>query len=222
VLWQITEALVRLVAPILSFTADEIWEHLPTVEGREKSVHLALFPKPEEIFSGDYIALLDEWKKLFEIREAVLRKLELKRQNKEIGKGLEAAIEIEASGEALSLLQRYNSILKEFMNVSDVTVNDCAVALVNAVKKMNAPLPDEEYEEVMKEVAAAKNSPNEVILSSLAGHIEIRAIPATGHKCARCWNFMPTVSNYGIWENVCPRCQSALEEMGIARPEAAE
>ena len=51
VLWQITEALVRLTAPILTFTADEIWEHLPAVEGREASVHLALFPKPEEIFS---------------------------------------------------------------------------------------------------------------------------------------------------------------------------
>ena len=48
VLWQITEALVRLVAPILSFTADEVWEYLPAVEGREASVHLALFPKPEE------------------------------------------------------------------------------------------------------------------------------------------------------------------------------
>ncbi len=51
VLWKITEALVRLVAPILSFTADEVWEYLPKVEGREASVHLALFPKPEEIFS---------------------------------------------------------------------------------------------------------------------------------------------------------------------------
>src|SRR5208337_3079064 len=46
VLWHITEALTRLVAPILSFTADEVWEYLPAVEGREASVHLALFPKP--------------------------------------------------------------------------------------------------------------------------------------------------------------------------------
>ena len=44
VLWQITEALTRLVAPILSFTADEVWEYLPAVEGREASVHLAQFP----------------------------------------------------------------------------------------------------------------------------------------------------------------------------------
>ncbi len=46
VLWQITEALVRLVAPILSFTADEVWDYLPEVEGREASVHLAQFPTP--------------------------------------------------------------------------------------------------------------------------------------------------------------------------------
>ena len=60
VLWQITEALVRLTAPILTFTADEIWEHLPAVEGREASVHLALFPKPEEIFSEDPALVLAE------------------------------------------------------------------------------------------------------------------------------------------------------------------
>ena len=66
VLWQITEALVRLVAPILSFTADEVWEHLPAVEGREASVHLALFPKPEEIFSEDPAQLLEEWKRLLQ------------------------------------------------------------------------------------------------------------------------------------------------------------
>ena len=53
---------------------------------------------------------------------------------------------------------------------------------------------------------------------------EFSVHPASGAKCARCWNFMPEVSNYGIWENVCTRCQSALKEMGIAppQPEAAE
>jgi isoleucyl-tRNA synthetase len=43
---------------------------------------------------------------------------------------------------------------------------------------------------------------------------------ATGTKCARCWNFMPEVSNYGIWQNVCTRCQDALREMKIAPPVA--
>jgi ribosomal protein L37AE/L43A len=52
--------------------------------------------------------------------------------------------------------------------------------------------------------------------------IEAYVLPATGHKCARCWNFMPNVSAYGIWQNVCTRCQSALKEMGITPPQPTE
>jgi isoleucyl-tRNA synthetase len=197
VLWQITEALVRLVAPIMSFTADEVWEYLPKVAGREPSVHLALFPKPQEIYSGDASAQIDEWKKLFEIRDAALRVLEQERQAKRIGKGLEADVLIEASGEALSLLQRHESGLKEVLNVSAVRVRKYV---------FTDPFPQaREFE---------------VLLSSLAGHVEIRALPAAGYKCARCWNFMPEVSNYGIWQNVCTRCHNALHEMGIDPPEA--
>src|SRR4029077_7277424 len=47
--WRIAEALVRLVAPIMSFTADEIWSFLPAGTGRQESVHLAHFPKAEDI-----------------------------------------------------------------------------------------------------------------------------------------------------------------------------
>ncbi|MGA2168856.1 MAG: isoleucine--tRNA ligase [Terracidiphilus sp.] len=199
-LWQITEALVRLVAPILSFTADEVWEYLPAVEGREASVHLALFPKPEDVYSGDAVALIDEWKKLFEIRDAALRKLEQARQAKRIGnKSIEADVLIEASGEALSLLQRYSpSDRKEIFNVSAVRVKEY------------------EYTDTIPQ---ARES--EVILPSLGGHVEIRAVPAAGHKCARCWNFMPEVSKYGIWQNVCTRCQEALTEMKIDPPTEA-
>ena len=179
VLWRITEILTRLVAPILSFTADEVWECLPAVEGREASVHLALFPKPEEIFSEDPDSLLEEWRQLFEVRDQALRILEEARQAKQIGKGLEAELEISASGEQLALLQRHAAGLKEIVNVSGVTVI--------------------EGRELM-----------------------VTALPASGTKCARCWNFMPEVSNYGIWQNVCTRCQSALTEMGIAPPQPTE
>jgi isoleucyl-tRNA synthetase len=50
----------------------------------------------------------------------------------------------------------------------------------------------------------------------------IAALAATGAKCARCWNFMPEVADYGIWQNVCTRCHGALAEMGIAPPETRE
>ena len=51
------------------------------------------------------------------------------------------------------------------------------------------------------------------------GGYGVTALPARGHKCARCWNFMPEVANYGIWENVCTRCHQALNEMNIAPPQ---
>jgi isoleucyl-tRNA synthetase len=179
VLWQITEALVRLIAPILSFTADEIWEYLPHVEGRETSVHLALFPKPQEIFSQDPTALLDEWKQIFYVRDLALQELEGARQAKHIGKGLEAELEIAASGELLALLRRHADGLKEIVNVSRVTVVE-------------------------------------------GGELQVTALPATGTKCARCWNFMPVVADYGIWKNVCTRCHSALTEMHIEPPQSTE
>ena len=176
VLWKITEALVRLVAPILSFTADEVWEYLPSVAGRAASVHLALFPTPEEVFSQDPSAQLEEWKRVFEVRDAALRTLEEERQAKRIGKGLEAELEIAAAGEQLALLQKHAAGLKEILNVSRVTV-------------LEGP------------------------------ELRVRALPASGHKCARCWNYMPEVANYGIWENVCTRCHTALHEMNIAPPQ---
>jgi len=52
--------------------------------------------------------------------------------------------------------------------------------------------------------------------------LAVKALPASGSKCARCWNFMPHVSNYGTWENVCDRCQGALKEMNIAPPQPTE
>ncbi len=186
VLWLITEALVRLVAPILSFTADEVWEYLPAVEGREASVHLALFPRPEDVFSESPASLLDEWKQIFAVRDEALRVLEEARQGKRIGKGLEAEIQIFASGDLLKLLQRHAAGLKEIINVSAVSV---------------VPARDRQD-----------------------GSVAAIALPASGTKCARCWNFMPEVSAYGIWQNVCTRCHEALNTMGIEPPkqEAAQ
>jgi isoleucyl-tRNA synthetase len=60
-----------------------------------------------------------------------------------------------------------------------------------------------------------------VVQGSLENVLEVTVKPASGHKCARCWNFMPHVSNYGVWENVCDRCQGALNEMGIQPPQPA-
>jgi len=123
VLWQITEALVRLVAPILSFTADEVWEHLPVVEGRVASVHLAQFPAPAEIFSEDSTQLLVTWKRLLAIRDEVLSAIEIERKQGNIGKGSEAHIQIQAMSTELHFLEQFSKeTLEEILNVSVVEV----------------------------------------------------------------------------------------------------
>ncbi|MBW4027337.1 MAG: isoleucine--tRNA ligase [Acidobacteria bacterium] len=116
-LWKITEALVRLVAPILSFTADEVWGYLPAVAGRESSVHIALFPKPEELAPKDTTA---DWQRLLVIRDEALKSLEEARKDKRIGKALEAKVRISAESDALALLTKYEGALKELLNVSQV------------------------------------------------------------------------------------------------------
>jgi isoleucyl-tRNA synthetase len=199
VLWRITETLTRLVAPVLSFTADEVWEHLPAVEGREASVHLAQFPKPEEIFSENPAPILDEWKKLFEFRDSVLKLLENERQNQVIGKGLEAEIQIWTRGNLYDLLTKYGEVsLKEILNVSQVILNH------------------------EKDIPRLVSESNISVTGMVTGKAIVKTPRATGHKCARCWNFMPEVSNYGIWQNVCTRCQDALTEMKIEPPQTTE
>ncbi|MGA9427324.1 MAG: isoleucine--tRNA ligase [Terracidiphilus sp.] len=196
VLWKVAEALVRLTAPILTFTADEVWEYLPVVEGREKSVHLALFPKPEEVF-GEYPAeLLNEWKIAFVIRDEVLKGLEDARQKKEIGKGLEADVAVMAGTKLYDHLIRYKDSLKELFNVSAVQLTRLDTEPLLAADSQD--------------------------LQPLDMRFTIKVSSASGTKCARCWNFMPHVSNYGIWANVCDRCQDALREMHIDPPQAED
>jgi isoleucyl-tRNA synthetase len=188
VLWRITEALVRLLAPILTFTCDEVWEYLPAVEGRAASVHLALFPKPVEVFGEHPAKLLDEWKRLFAVRDEVFTEIEAERKAGNIGKGLDAKVEIIAGADDASLLNSLSAdTLAEFFNVSMVEVHSAAAGEGSAATKLRA-------------IAAA----------------------APGTKCNRCWRYTQDTAVYGMWQNVCGRCRSALDEMGIKPPQAED
>ncbi len=120
-LHRIAGALARMLAPILAFTADEIWENLPASDDqlRAASVHLGMFPEPEQRVDE---ALRSDWEQLFEIREDVLRALEESRIAKHIGSSLEARVEIAASGDALELLERHGADLRYLFIVSQTAV----------------------------------------------------------------------------------------------------
>lgn len=139
-LWRIAEALTRLIAPILSFTAEEVWQYLPKMEDRVSSVHLALFPAMQEIVPGTVSGIEADWERLLAIRSIVMVELEALRLSKAIGKSLEASIQImaqEGSADAI-LLVKYEEALPEFFNVSQASVqvvgatNEDKVILIRA------------------------------------------------------------------------------------------
>jgi isoleucyl-tRNA synthetase len=122
VLWMIAEALVRLVAPLLSFTADEIWLYMPKMSNRLPSVHLELFPKPTSLAAKIDAEFMSDWATLLLVRDEALKSLEEARKAKQIGKALDARLVLEVPQTMDSLLERYRGGLKELLNVSQVEV----------------------------------------------------------------------------------------------------
>jgi isoleucyl-tRNA synthetase len=107
------------LAPILVFTADEIWENLPGRSESQPSVHLVEFPAVTESLQPD---LATDWERLFAIRDEVLRALEEARVAKQIGSSLEAKVTLAASAEALELLRKYSDQLRYLFIVSQVEI----------------------------------------------------------------------------------------------------
>jgi isoleucyl-tRNA synthetase len=118
--YLMADGLTRLLAPILSFTADELWRHLRATPGREESVHMALFPAIEKLDALADPALVERWNTLLALRERVLAEIEPRRKNKEIGSSLQAKVIISASPAELELLQRYAKQLPMLFIVSEV------------------------------------------------------------------------------------------------------
>ena len=117
-MYVMAEGLARLMAPILPFTADELWRFVPGA--REESVHLALFPAEAELSAAPDGELLERWTKLLAIREEVLAEIEPLRKNKQIGSSLQAKVVLSATLAELALLERYAKDLPMLFIVSDV------------------------------------------------------------------------------------------------------
>ncbi|MCB2183844.1 MAG: isoleucine--tRNA ligase [Desulfobulbaceae bacterium] len=97
VLYEILDGLIRLMSPVLSFTAPEVWKNLPDAPGREESVFMASFPalKDENLDEE----LNQVWERLGDVRAEITKVLEKARQEKVIGHSLEAEVWICATGE---------------------------------------------------------------------------------------------------------------------------
>jgi len=117
-MYLMADGVTRLLAPILSFTADEVWRFL--AGAREPSVHIALFPRAEALEQLIDRDLLARWGKLTALRERVLAEIEPLRKDKHIGSSLQARVLLSATPRTLAFLEAYTRDLPMLFIVSDV------------------------------------------------------------------------------------------------------
>ncbi|MDD5169773.1 MAG: class I tRNA ligase family protein, partial [Syntrophales bacterium] len=86
----ILDTMVRLLAPILTFTAEEIWGAMPAYEGKEISIHLTQFPEVKTEYIDE--SLGERWRTMIAVRSEIAKSIETARKNKEIGHSLDAAV----------------------------------------------------------------------------------------------------------------------------------
>ena len=136
-LHTIGHAACRIMAPILPFTAEEIWSHLPRLANDKDSVHLELLPRASELPAAD-ASFRKEWSELLRLREDVTAALEIVRVAERIGSSLEAAVLLRSGPETLPLLEKHRADLPALFIVSRVDLAPRAEAGI-AVEVSPAP-----------------------------------------------------------------------------------
>ncbi len=121
-LYKILDAIARLMATILSYTAEEVWEHLPGAKERAESAHLTLFPDVDAQYLDEKLS--ERFDRLLQVRGEVSKALEIARQDKLIGNSLEAKVAIHAPEGIRGFLQENAGLLKDFFIVSQVEMKD--------------------------------------------------------------------------------------------------
>ena len=184
VLAEILSTLTRLMAPVLSFTAEEVWGHLAQ-ESRKASVNgvgtesvfLASFP----VVNEEYVDqdLEEKWKRLLVIRDDVNKALELKRAEKFIGNSLEAKVRLYLPDKERRLLAEYVDFLPSFFLVSGV------------------------------EIESEKSSG--YYESTVIEGLHVMVERAAGSKCNRCWNWSVKVGTFEDEPDLCDRCYRVIK-----------
>lgn len=120
-MYIVLSMMTRTIAPILSFTADEIWKAMPHLDSDDaRNVMLNSMPTSDDSLSFPEIE--EKFERLFELRDTVMKALELARNDKKIGKSLDAKLTIFADGDTAEYLSGFGDDLKNIFIVSAVLV----------------------------------------------------------------------------------------------------
>jgi isoleucyl-tRNA synthetase len=190
--WKITSALVRLIAPILVFTSEEIWKYLPKAQGDPDSVHMSLFDEPASLTTGLDNEKRVAWERLLGIRSEVLSVLETAREQKLISSSLEAKVVLVPKTdlgdiqrqELFDFLRSYRPYLPGLFIVSQVEISTGIIELPGSTSEAGA-----------------------------RSDLIVVVHRADGAKCERCWNYSTHVGENPRYPTVCERCSEALAEI---------
>ena len=141
VLTEVLKVLVRIISPVLSFTADEIWERIPEALKEEESVHLSKWIEANPEYLNEELA--KKWDKIARLRREVNKKLEAERQTGLIGHSLDARVLLNIANDEYSFIKDYTE-----NEVSDLFI-------VSQVKFVNDNLAESEIEGISISVEKA-------------------------------------------------------------------
>lgn len=115
-LYQIADNLARLMAPIMVFTAEEIWKYLPSDQDKE-SIHLSSLPEVDEQLRD--AALAEQWQAIKLVRSEVTKTMETARSEKVIGHSLDASVVVGLDDDLFTLVAPYQDDLRSIFIVSE-------------------------------------------------------------------------------------------------------
>jgi isoleucyl-tRNA synthetase len=191
VLYEILDGLLRLMNPVLSFTATEAWESLHGHDDKTpltESIFFADFPaKSEQVIDTGLEA---RWSKLLKIRSEITKALELARREKVIGHPLEAEVLLSVEGELADFARKEWQTIKEICIVSELS-------------------------ELSAEAAAGSG----VVVSDELPGLKVVVKAAPGEKCERCWIRSTTVGDNSNHPVICHRCATVVEGMDLPTEE---
>ena len=120
-MYIILNALVKMLAPMTVYTAEEIWKYMPHTKNEQvESVMLAYWPEVNEKY--DNKELTEKWNKIIELKDIVAKELELQRANKTIGNSLDAKVTLYADGDEYKFLVDNKDLLQEVFIISGLAI----------------------------------------------------------------------------------------------------
>jgi isoleucyl-tRNA synthetase len=119
-MYELLKGMAQLMAPVLSFTSEEVWSFIPSKGDETSSVHLSEFPDLSQVSFPD--DLVDKWEKISQLKGEVSKALELQRQEKVIGHSLDALVRLQLPNDLKAVLEQEQDQLKFIFIVSAVEI----------------------------------------------------------------------------------------------------